>query len=196
MSKFTTELRYILSSVDLFSRINYPIYDEAYRTVLNEKIKKRYYFREIGFETVELFIWHLDRMLNEIMPYYNEMYKSQLLLIDEGFNPLNNLNTIETHIRKGGSESYSEGGSKGKEIFSDTPSSKIGDLDYATNISEGESDSTASLNAKTTEEYTTQLSGSGGMRYPADIINEFQKVIQNIDLLILDELNTLFMTIY
>ena len=52
---------------------------------LNEKIKKRYYFREIGYETAELFIWHLDRLLNEIMPYYNEMYKSQLLLIDAEF---------------------------------------------------------------------------------------------------------------
>lgn len=196
MSKFTTEFRYLLSSVDVFARLTYPIYDEAYRTVLNDKIKKRYYFREIGYETAELFIWHLDRLMNEIMPYYNEIYKSQLILISPDFNPLHNLNTTETHIRKGGSESFSQGATNGKETFSDTPSSKLGDADYATNISQGESDSTASLNARTTEEYTTLLSGSGGMRYPADIINEFQKVIQNIDMLILDELNTLFMTIY
>ena len=196
MSKFTTQFRYLLSSVDVFSRFSYPIYDEAYRKVLNEKIKKRYYFREIGFETGELFIWHLDRLMNEIMPYYNEMYKSQLILIDPEFNPLNNLNTTETHTRTGDSKSFSEGVTNGKETFSDTPSSKLGNLDYATNISEGESDSTASLNASTTEDYTTKLVGSGGMRYPADIINEFQKVIQNIDQMILDELNTLFMTIY
>ena len=164
--------------------------------MLNEKIKKRYYFREIGYETGELFIWHLDRLLNEIMPYYNEIYKSQLLLIDENFNPLHNLNTTETHTRTIGSESFSEGVTNGKETFSDTPSSKLGNLDYATNISEGENDSTASSNARSTEEYTTQLVGSGGMRYPADIINEFQKVLQNIDVMILDELNTLFMTIY
>lgn len=162
MSKFTTEFRHLLSSVAVFSRFTYPIYDEAYREVLNEKIKKRYYFREIGFETGELFIWHLDRLMNEIMPYYNEIYKSQLLLIDEKFNPLNNLNTTETHTRKVGSQSFSEGVTNGKETFSDTPSSKVGDLDYATNISEGESGSNASSNASTTEEYTTQLIGSGG----------------------------------
>lgn len=196
MSKFTTEFRYLLGSVDVFSRVTYPIYDEAYREVLNEKIKKRYYFREIGYETAELFIWHLDRLLNEIMPYYNEMYKSQLLLIDENFNPLHNLDTTETHTRSAGSESFSEGVTNGKETFSDTPSSKLGDADYATNISEGESGSNASSNARSTEEYTTLLKGSGGMRYPADIINEFQKVIQNIDVLVLDELNTLFMAIY
>jgi hypothetical protein len=196
VSKFTTEFRHLLSSVDVFSRLTYPIYDEAYREVLHEKIKKRYYFREVGFETAELFIWHLDRLLNEIMPYYNEIYKSQLVLIDPEFNPLHNLNTTETHIRTAGSESFSEGTTNGKETFSDTPSSQLGNLDYATNISEGESGSNASVNARTTEEYTTMLNGSGGMRYPADIINEFQKVIQNIDVLILDELNTLFMAIY
>ena len=60
MSKYTTELRYLIQSgFDLGLR-NYPIFDENYRSKLNEKILNHYYMREIGFETAGLFKRYLN----------------------------------------------------------------------------------------------------------------------------------------
>ena len=76
MSKYTTELRYLIQSgFDLGLR-NYPIFDENYRSKLNEKILNHYYMREIGFETAGLFKRYLNVKMEEIMPYYNQMYLS------------------------------------------------------------------------------------------------------------------------
>lgn len=61
---------------------DYPIFDESYRTTLNKKILKHYYMREIGEETVGLFKLRLDTTMNEIMPYYNQLYESALLKFD------------------------------------------------------------------------------------------------------------------
>ena len=104
MSKYTTELRFICetsagltdsegytstrdiiekSRVKIFD-FDYPIFDENYRSVLETKIIKHYYTREIAAETVGLWKLWLDERMNNIMPYYNQLYKSELL----EFNPL------------------------------------------------------------------------------------------------------------
>lgn len=104
MSKYTTELRFICeTSVGLTDSegytsareiieksrekifdFDYPIFDEKYRSVLETKIIKHYYTREIAGETVGLWKLWLDERMNSIMPYYNQLYKSELL----EFNPL------------------------------------------------------------------------------------------------------------
>lgn len=117
VSKYTTELRFIceteagLSESVGYSGVNeviqkaipkifsfdFPIFDESYRNVLETKILKHYYTREIGLETYGLWKLKLDTKLNEIMPYYNELYKSTLL----EFNPLNDVDyTEETKSNK------------------------------------------------------------------------------------------------
>ena len=104
MSKYTTELRFICetsagltdsegytSTRDIIEKsrakifdFDYPIFDENYRGVLETKIIKHYYTREIAAETVGLWKLWLDERMNNIMPYYNQLYKSELL----EFNPL------------------------------------------------------------------------------------------------------------
>ena len=98
MSKYTTEVRYICethgvgknvdeiisSSAPKIFDFNFPIFDESYRSVLCCKILKHYYTREIAHETVGLWKLRLNTVLNEVMPYYNQLYKSELLQ----FNPL------------------------------------------------------------------------------------------------------------
>lgn len=61
----------------------FPLFDESYKNILCSKILKRYYMREIAHETVGLWKLRLDTVLNEIMPYYNQLYESSLL----EFNP-------------------------------------------------------------------------------------------------------------
>lgn len=115
MSKYTTELRYICEAEaglresvgyskikDVIAKaipkifdFDFPIFDENYRNVLETKILKHYYTREIGLETYGLWKLKLDTKLNEIMPFYNQLYKSALL----EFNPLYEVDYIKTGNR-------------------------------------------------------------------------------------------------
>ncbi len=60
----------------------YPIFDESHRSELQEKILLWYYDREIGFKTVGRWQMALAQNLNLIMPYYNEMYKTNAISYD------------------------------------------------------------------------------------------------------------------
>lgn len=76
---------------------NWGIFDENYRKILCEKILRVYYTREICAETVELWKLWLDATLCEIMPYYNDLYKTTIL----EYNPLYNFDLTETLERTG-----------------------------------------------------------------------------------------------
>lgn len=84
---------------------NYPIYDESYRPILNRKIIYHYFFREIGAETGGLFRLFINRKMNEIMPYYNQLYKSAML----DFNPLHDYDLTRQHLTKNTGEQTSDG---------------------------------------------------------------------------------------
>ena len=119
MSMYTTELRYIcetmteepLENFDNLKGVrridaiidsskgnifdfDYPIFDEAYRGILEKKIIRHYYTREIGAETFGLFQLYLSDKMNEIMPYYNQLYASELL--SNNINPLTNSGYYQT----------------------------------------------------------------------------------------------------
>lgn len=117
MAKYTTEVRsicevyagleesagqtdiktIIAKSREKIFNFEYPIFDESYRSVLETKILKHYYTREIGEETVGLWKLRLDTRMNEIMPFYNQLYKSELL----EFNPMYDVDyTIEHKGKK------------------------------------------------------------------------------------------------
>lgn len=81
MSKYTTTIRWLIESGFDLGLKEYPIFDEQYRNVLNQKIINHYYFREIGLETAALFKWYLNTRMMEIMPYYNQLYDSTKLEI-------------------------------------------------------------------------------------------------------------------
>lgn len=83
---------------------NYPIFDEQYRPILERKILKHFYMREIGFETVGLFKMKLNNKMNEIMPYYNKLYQSELFEYD----PLEDTN-IKTERDRNGTRVENEG---------------------------------------------------------------------------------------
>lgn len=72
---------------------DYPIWDEEHRNVLNDKIIKHYWFREIGAETPGLFVFWLNRTMNEIMPYYNDLYRTTMF----EYNPIHNVDYTEEY---------------------------------------------------------------------------------------------------
>ena len=117
MSIYTTEVRYIcetMAGYDVsqgFSKIDeildkavpqvfdfeWPIFDEEYRVPLEKKILRYFYTREIGCETYGLWKLMLQNKLCEIMPYYNQLYKSELLMA--GVNPLTDVDYTKSGNR-------------------------------------------------------------------------------------------------
>lgn len=140
MSKYTTEVRYICEHFSGLSEsvgyndveqviknclpkvfdFNFPIFDESYRSVLETKILRHYYTREIGLETVGLWKLKLNTKLNEIMPFYNKLYKSELI----EFNPLYDVElTRERKIEGKGTKDTENGESRNGENHADTSQS-------------------------------------------------------------------------
>lgn len=189
MSKYTTEVRFICESsaglveskgfnnidsimeacVDNVFNFTFPIFDEAYRKVLEIKILKHYYTREICAETVGLWKHFLSTRLNEIMPYYNKLYQSELL----AFNPLYDVDLTTTHEGSGGSNSEGEShstrtdnltrhvGDSGSESrsgttwdkYSDTPQGAITNIEndrYLTNARKITDNETTTFGKQTT----------------------------------------------
>lgn len=159
MSKYTTEVRFICENSAGLSEsegadnvdsildkcwnkvfnFDFPIFDENYRQVLCRKILKHYYTREIAHETVGRWKLALNAKLNEIMPYYNQLYKSELL----EFNPFydvdltrsregsgtSNKTSNNTETNSGTSKNVSsESGTNNTDTlnrFSDTPQNSM-----------------------------------------------------------------------
>lgn len=132
MSKYTTELRFICeqqSGLDEsvgYNDVNtvisnarpkifnftYPIFDNAYKPTLETKILKHFYTREIGLETYGLWKLKLDTRLNEIMPYYNKLYESELL----EFNPLYTHDIKTTGYKHNSGEHHDDIGYGGRDV--------------------------------------------------------------------------------
>lgn len=166
MSKYTTQVRFIcetsagLTESAGYSSVNeiiqraipnvfnfeFPIYDEGYRNVLCTKILKHYYTREIGAETVGLWKLWLDTRLNEIMPYYNQLYKSAMI----EFNPMHDVDLTTEYLKtndgtndtaeistenssgNNGEIAVSEGENVSRNLFSDTPQGALDNIENET----------------------------------------------------------------
>lgn len=204
MAKYTITIKTLIDNNFNFKMDSYPIFDENYRNTLNQNILYHYYENEIGFETAPLFRFYLNQKLNEIMPYYNELYKVQKKLIDENLL-LNNVNLTEQLIGSNTTEtsSTSQSSNNGKNLFQDTPQGKISQTDidnqtWATNLTLNKNKIEDESNAKGngTNEYLKTIIGNNGGKFNIDILNDIKNKLMNIDLMIINELNDLFMGIF
>lgn len=141
MSKYTTEVRFICETyaglkesgnypvtqvVEAAAPLifeNFPIFDEAYRLPLEVKILRHFYTREICAETVGLWKLWLNNKMWEIMPYFNKLYKSELL----DFNPLFDTDYNRTYNRK-------EDGDRNQNVTSETTRQDTG---KSTSVTDG-----------------------------------------------------------
>lgn len=171
MSSITTQLRWIIDSGFDIGLKSYPIFDESYRDKLNNKIIEHFYFREIGLETAQLFKRFLNRKMNEIMPLYNQRYISAQIEYD----PLKTYDFTETN------ESTS------KSQYNDTPMGSLGDV-YNENYATDATQSTVSSSRK--------LSGKNDSKSYSELIEEYRRALINVDMEIIDELESLFLGIW
>ena len=236
MSKYTTQVRFICETsaklaescgfIDVESVLvkswdkiftDFPIFDEKYRPELCKKILRHYYTREICCETVGRWKLFLNDKMKNIMPYYNQLYKSELLKIQ----PLVSVDRSVTHEGSGSetkttnrngtnsTSSRTDGHTDTWSYYSDTPQGGIAGLDsndYLTNATHnvGSDGTSTSLNSDTTENetgtgnrndsYVDKILGYEGNQ--SEMLLKFRETFLNIDMMIIDELKDLFFTIY
>ena len=214
MSKYTTEVRFICENSAGLSEsegadnvdsildkcwnkvfnFDFPIFDENYRQVLCRKILKHYYTREIAHETVGRWKLALNAKLNEIMPYYNQLYKSELL----EFNPFydvdltrsregsgtSNRTSNNTETNSGTSKNVSSGsGTSNTDTlnrFSDTPQNSmdtqgIADSVPLTTVTKVNEDNTTTNESTDTLTRNDNKTGSG-----TENINNTDKYIEKV----------------
>ena len=259
MSKYTTEVRFVceynagLTKSTGYQTVNqiindswqkifdfdFPIFDETYKPLLCKKILKHFYTREIGEETVGLWKLRLDMRLNEIMPYYNKLYESELIK----FNPLYDVDLTRDHnLESNGTRNYTDNGTFENEDvtstdetihstrddtnsnvnkFSDTPQGSLQNVEngsYLTNATldngtahtvadttdnidtttnrSGETENIGNETTKNIDEYLEHVVGKNGGKSFSQMLKEFRETFLNIDVMIINELDDLFMQVW
>lgn len=189
MSKYTITIKNLLDNNFDFKMNSYPIFDENYRSTLNQNILYHYYENEIGFETAPLFRFYLNQTLNEIMPYYNELYKVQQKILNDNLL-LNNVNLTEnfnstiskndtndvSSSSSSSSNSNSNANANSKNLFQDTPQGQISSTEleaqtWATNLNLDNSSSSSSITD------TSSSSGSSTNNFKSNSTNDYIKNI-------------------
>lgn len=183
MSKYTTEVRFICetesgqdksvgfnntnqvleSAWDKIFTTNCTFFNDEYRKPLCIKILKHYYTREIGAETVGLWKLWMNRKLEEIMPYYNQLYESQLI----DFEPLNDTNITRLINEITGTDNtenrnFTENRTNNTTTNTDSNTSATGTIK---DISETESNETIGYTEAYSDTPQGSLSGVNSMNY-------------------------------
>lgn len=236
MSKYTTQVRFICETCanlkessgfnDIENILNkswnkifsdFPIFDEDYRVELCKKILRHYYTREICCETVGRWKLFLSDKMKNIMPYYNQLYQSELIRIE----PLVSVNRSVSHEgsenetkstnRNGtnSSNTRTDGSTDTWSYYSDTPQGGIAGLDtneYLTNathnvgtdvtssVLNGTSSDNETGSGERSDSYVDKILGYEGNQ--SEMLLKFRETFLNIDMMIIDELKDLFFTIY
>ena len=160
----------------------YPIYDESHRAELNEKIVRHYALREIGQETAQQFIFYLGMTMAEIMPYFNERYRTLALKYD----PLNTMemvseslsNTVaqssgktsasQDSITRSSSDGTSSSRTKSQSYDSEVPATGVqGDFArYATHANQAQADTDGSSHS--TQDTSSQSHSASSTEWQHD----------------------------
>jgi hypothetical protein len=177
---------------------DYPIFDPSYKSIFETHFIRKFYMREIGFETEGLFKFNLETWMIINMPYFNKMFQSELI----EFDPLINTKLDTTHNRKadktntnnsttdGNSTSNNTQNASGssanndfsRHLESDTPDKRLaittqdgkGVIEYATKIDENTdknsktSNTTSNVNSK--DETSVSSNSTGKLNEIEDFI--------------------------
>lgn len=196
MSKYTETLDDLLRNEETNKLIEkalstYPMYEPIHKQLygyvptreeLNKKILNHYRFYEIGSETVGRFLFNLETAMCEIMPYYNQMYKSIDVMndVEDIFRNLDVTEEYEENREDSSSalsksnattndENNTESNMKdnGRTVNSKTPQSQlqVKSIDNITSASEinwneNESSSTGKSTGETTTNSNNESEGS------------------------------------
>lgn len=212
MAQTTIELRTIQNSpyFEVFD-FDYVFYSNS--QILKQNFEKKfiqnYYFNEINSETVHRWKWMLKNKLDIIMPYYKQLYETELRSKNIDF--MLNKDYEETFEREVTSDSKAEnisGSTTSGKTLSKGSSLNNGLSNVSlenkslTNVSENTDNGSNSSNSKSIgndkQKEINKLIGKGniGTTSSGQLLESWRSVLINIDQLILDELFELFITVY
>ena len=207
MSKYTLQLRYIYEdeNYNLFD-FPYNLYDNDLKPWFQEKFFQHFMFYEIGFDTIGMFKQRLMSKLNDIFPYYKQLYETEIR--SKGIDFMLNKDLKESYVREltSNSNSNQESNVSSNSLSTAgqlTPSliansqkiDKFMDTAQKDNSSSN-STSTGESNGNSREEYTLTSQGNIGITSSAELLAKWRETILNIDLMIFEECNDLFMQIF
>lgn len=157
---------------------DYPIFDETYRDILNQKIYDHFKLREVASATPQQFIFFLNRKMNEIMPAINAVYEKL-----DSADPFSIVHTMEN-------ETTQTGTSNAKQIFSDTPQVQLvgSHDDYASSLTGNVQDSEGTSKGKS----TSKAQGD----YINRVIAIWLSGANNGDIIVFSQLEPLFLQIW
>ena len=211
MSKYTIEVYSLLKDKNFkMFDFDYDFYttNQDVKESFETKFIDTYLFHEIGQETVARFKHFLKRRLNNIMPYYKQLYETELRTKDIDF--MLNKDLTETFERILDSENNSTVDSNStntsndnvKESYLEQGLASISVDDKLTGVTSNDTTLDSNSKSKSTNtthnKETTKLVSQGniGVTSSAELLEKWRKVLINIDELIINECSDLFMQIY
>ena len=212
MSKYTIDIYTLLQEEDFsIFDFDYDFYtdDKNLKSSFEQKFLDTYLFNEIGQETVIRFKHFLKMKLNNIAPYYKQLYQTEIRCLDIDF--MLNKDLTETYERLVESESTGKNDSTLKDNVSQgTKESYLDNGNASLSLSDGgltgvtsstsDNNSTSSSNSSTNDNQSekTKLVSQGniGVTSSAELLEKWRRVLINIDELIIEECRNLFMQIY
>lgn len=144
----------------------YPFFDDDYKPVFETNFIRHFYMRDIGYETESLFKLKLEDWLHLNMPYFNNLFESELLEFDPLLNSEMNVEHTKTNDKEQSDDRNLTGSTESdgtltstsnqttneniaddnfkRDIFADTPDTRLGlttqdgsgILEYASTIEE------------------------------------------------------------
>lgn len=212
----TVELREIVESGVNIWDFDYPVprasidyngktcmvdFDKA---TFEKKIVDHFYFRQIGQETVGRWLHYFRTRIREIMPYFVQLYEfdAKFRNIDD---PLESYNLVETfrqeHDNSGSSSSERSETIGSTRKFSNTPQGSISNLDaYMTEATQEDGNGSGNMSGTTTDKGTTEHTltkrGNIGVQPLGGEVENIRNAFINIDQMVINELNDLFLQVY
>lgn len=153
MAKYTIELKDIVCDRNIFD-FKYPFYNEKKRAEFEQKFIRHFYFREIGCQTVDRFLFYLEEKMLTVFPHYNKLFEASEIEYDV----LDNYKLTETYERNIESEGKSSGiNSTVGQIFDkqETETNQNRTVDTEGETSQNENDVSTTSKNETVENDTT-----------------------------------------
>ena len=207
MSNYTLQLRYLYEDEN-FKLFDFPynLYNNDLKPWFEEKFYQHFMFYEIGFDTIGMFKQRLMSKLNDIYPYYKQLYETEIRA--KGIDFMLNKDLKESYVREltSNSNSNQESNVSSNSLSTAgqlTPSliansqkiDKFMDSAQKDNSSSN-STSTGESNGNSKEQYTLTSQGNIGITSSAELLTKWRETLLNIDLMIFEECNDLFMQIF
>ena len=207
MSNYTIQLRYLYEDEN-FNLFDFPynLYNNDLKPWFEEKFYQHFMFYEIGFDTIGMFKQRLMSKLNDIFPYYKQLYETEIRT--KGIDFMLNKDLKESYVREltSNSNSNQESNVSSNSLSAAgqlTPSliansQKIDKFMDTAQKDNSSSNSTSSgeSNGNSKEEYTLTSQGNIGITSSAELLTKWRETLLNIDLMIFEECNDLFMQIF